>query len=124
MVISQDLIFSLAGLITAVGGAWLTISKISKDINKKQEENNNKILKLAKDELLKKEQQLESKIMLLEEKVENLEKNIQKDMDYLKESHSIEIKNLGDKIESLREEIRTQHAGVLQLLTEMVKQKD
>lgn len=124
MIISQELILSLAGIITAVGGAWLTIRKISKDLQKSQEENNNEILKLAKNDLLVKEQQLESKILSLEDKVENLEKGFQKDLEYLKESHNMEIKNLGEKIESLREEIQRQHAGVLNLLTKMLDQRD
>jgi hypothetical protein len=38
----------------------------------------------------------------------------------IKDTHALELKNLGDKIEALRNDLQNQHAGVLQLLTRLV----
>lgn len=114
-------LFPVAATITTLGGAWLTIRKIAKDAAKAKKEQAAEILHAAKeeDELLK--AKLDAKINAIRQELENLEENVSKDMNHLKETYNGEIKNLGQKIEDLRSELKNQHGQLVQLLTEMIK---
>jgi hypothetical protein len=50
--------------------------------------------------------------------------SLSKDLDHVKESHNAELKNLGEKIEEVRSELRFQHTQILQLLTKMVDERE
>lgn len=62
----------------------------------------------------------DSKITLLEQQIRSIEEMVNKDIIHLKESHSNEIKNLSEKIEELRDEVRNQHSQLVQLLSKLV----
>lgn len=110
----------IAGTVTTLGTAWLTIRKISKDASKAKREQAAEILHAAKEEDALLRSRLEAKIQALAVEVSNLEISVNKDMDHLKETYTSEIKNLGEKIESLRDELRNQHTGILSLLSKLV----
>lgn len=110
-------------LIIAISGLILTWQKIVKNAKKDREEHTAKILQSAKedDNLLK--AKLEARIEKIDAQLKNLELNVNKDMDHLKQTYSMEIKTLGDKIELLRDELRQQHSGLIDLLTKIVSKK-
>jgi hypothetical protein len=111
----------VAATTTALGTAWLTIRRIAKDAKKERKEIAAEILQSAKefDQALK--IKLESKIHNLDVKVDTLKDNIDKDIAHVRETYNSEIKFLGQKIESLREEVRGQHTQLVQLLTKMIE---
>lgn len=117
-------IVSISVSISAIGGAWLTIRKIAKDAEKTRKEQAAEILHEAKEADAEMKLKLEAKIAALSTQVKNLEVNVEKDLDHLKQTYNGEIRNLGQKIEELRSELRNQHGQLVQLLSEMIKNRD
>lgn len=114
-----QIMIPMGGLASLVG-IWLTMQKILKNIRREREEYSAKILQSAKEADSAVRSILESKIEKIHAELKNLELNINKDLNHIKESHSTELKNLGDKIEALRDELRQQSAGTLELLTRII----
>ena len=98
-----------------------TVRKVSKDARTARQEQANEILKVAReeDEFLK--GAMEAKLEAVKSQLANLELNVNKDLEHLKETYSGEIRNLGQKIEDLRSELKNQHGQLVGLLTEMIK---
>jgi hypothetical protein len=110
-------------LIVVMSGLVYTWTKIYRNVKKGQAEHSAKILQEAKEADAVIRAELEAKIEALSVKFTNLEVNIGKDIVYLKEAHAVELKNIGEKIELLRQELRAQNAGVLDLLSKIVSKK-
>lgn len=121
MEISQELILSLAGIVTAVGGAWLTVRKIQKDKEQQKEAFKASILAEAEESLKLKETALQAKIEAAEGRLDNLKESVEKDLAHLRETYNGEIKNLAVKIEDLRSDLRNQHTQMVSLLTKMIE---
>lgn len=124
-------ILAIAGAITVVGGAWLTVRKISKDYEKQGELEAAKTLQTAKEEASKVKALLVSDRALMlqsiEIKIENVQvdldthkASVAKDLSHIRETYNGEIRNLGIKIEDLRAELRNQHSQLVALLTKMI----
>lgn len=113
-------ILSSIGAVTALGGAILSVFKILKEVRKSRKTASDKILHEAKEhnDLIKAD--LEGKLNLLKSKLENLEASVTKDLIHIKETQASEIKNLGSKIEELRQEIHSGHASLISLLTRLI----
>lgn len=106
--------------ITAVSTAWYSVQKIIREYRKIQKSKSEKILEEAQeyDKLIK--EKLESKINILELEIHNLRDNVSKDLSSIKDSHALELKNLSDRIEMLRDDLRNQHSQLLSVLTKLV----
>lgn len=117
-------IMPLAAAITAVGGAWLTVRKIAKDAAKSKKELADEILQQAKEEDAQLKSSMEARVAALETALGTLEVSVNKDIEHLKETYANEIKNLGEKIEALRDQLNSQHSQLVNLLTEMIKKKN
>ncbi|CAM6004829.1 unnamed protein product [Sphagnum balticum] len=91
----------VAGTITVIGTAWLTIRKIAKDANKTKKEQAAEILHAAKEEDSLMKAKLEARIESVKAGLANLELNVNKDIGHLRETYNSEIRNLGQKIEEL-----------------------
>ena len=111
----------VAGTITVVGTAWLTIRKIAHDAEKSKKHQAAEILQAAKEEDALLKAKLDAKIETLKAQLANLELNVNKDMEHLRETYNNEIRVLGQKIEELRSELKNQHGQLVTLLTEMIK---
>lgn len=120
MEVTWEAIVAVAGAITVLGGSWLTIRKIQKDADASKKALSDEILKSAKEELAKKELELQAKLDKLNTRVETLEDSVEKDLQHLRETYNGEIRNLGQKIEDLRSELRNQHTQMVGLLTKMI----
>lgn len=122
--INVSALLSAAGIITAVGGAWLTIRKITKDVERQKKVQNAAILQAAKeaDSLLK--AKIDSQIHDLQSEIKTIKEVHQKDIEHLRETYNGEIKFLGQKIEELRSEVRNQHGQLVQLLSKMIENRD
>ncbi len=117
-------IMTLAGSIITVGTAISIIQKVVKNWNKSREEHVAQILQAAKEEVSHAKVKLEARIKDVEADLETLKVSMSKDLDHVKETHNAELKNLGEKIEEVRSELRFQHTQILQLLTKMVDDRD
>jgi sensor domain CHASE-containing protein len=106
--------------IVILGGAIITIQRIHANSRKERDVESAKTVQVAKEEMAILEAKLEGKINSLKAQVKNLESNVNKDLEHLKEVHSSEIKVLAGKIEELRDELRAQHVGILNLLNKLV----
>lgn len=111
---------SIASAISVLGGAWLMIRKIAKDADRSKKNHAAAILQSAKeaDSLIK--TKLDGKIHDLEAQIRNYQENTEKDIEHLKETYSNEIKNLGEKIENLRDEVNSHHSQIIVLLGKML----
>lgn len=114
-----QLAIPLGGLASLVG-IWLTMQKILRNVRKEREEYALKILQNAKEADFAIKEKLEAKIEKVHAELKNLELNINKDLAHVKEAHSTDLRNLADKIEALRDELRQQSAGTLELLTKII----
>lgn len=128
-------ILAIAGAITAVGGAWLTIRKIAKDFRRERELEKAQILHQTKEELnkfkLESKAERATKIAEIDASIDRVQselnahkESVEKDLQHMRETYNGEIRNLGQKIEDLRTELRTQHGQLVGLLTKMIEPKD
>lgn len=112
------------GALIAIGTLVLTVQKILKNVKKAKEEERAKILQEAKEQVASVKIELEAKIDGLEEKLKNVETSVGKDLSHLKDLHESEIKVLGEKIESLRDELKTQHVQLMTILTKLIDERN
>lgn len=121
--ISVGTLAAVAGAITAIGGAYLTVRKVQKDHKSERELEAAKVLQDAKEALVLVETKLASEIDSLKLALENLQDNVDKDISHMRETYNGEIRFLGQKIEELRSEVRNQHGQLVGLLTKMIDKK-
>lgn len=122
--INMSTLLSVAAMITAFGTAWLTIRKIAKDMEKQKKVQAAAILQSAKEADAALVLKLETRIHDLETNVRVMKDTHNADIEHLKETYSSEFKNLGTKIEELRDELRQQSQNILGLLSKMIDRKD
>lgn len=115
----QNLV-SAAGMVITLGTAILTVMKVNRTIKKDREEQEAKILQSAKEEDALVRSQLEGKIKAQEIEISNMKEIFAKDIEHLRETHSGQIANLGEKIEQLRDELRRQHTQMVDLLSKLI----
>ena len=110
----------------AMGGATLTVTlqKVFKNFRKEREEYSAKILQSAKEDDSRLRIRLEARLDKMETQIVTLETKINSDIDHLKEIYSAEIRVLGEKIETLRDELRNQHSQMVTLLSKLIDNKD
>lgn len=119
-----ELILSGAGAITAIGGAIFTIQKVFKNFRADKAEFKAEIIQEAKEDGAKAKLELEAKINALQVQLTTLKESVEKDLEHIRETYNGEIRNLGQKIEDLRVELRDQHGNLVQLLTKLIDNRD
>jgi chromosome segregation ATPase len=117
-------LMTFVGAIVTLGTALHIVQKIVRNWRKAKEESSAKILQAAKEEISLAKMKLEARIKDVESDLENLRISLSKDLEHAKEQYSIELKNLGEKIEETRKELRYHHTQILQLLTKMVEDRE
>lgn len=120
MEITWEAILAVSGAISAIGGAWMTVRKIAKNAEDEKKRHAAEILQIAKEEISEKEKEIKAKIEALDTRIETLEHSVDKDLQHMRETYNSEIRNLGQKIEDLRSELRNQHTQMVSLLTKMI----
>lgn len=118
--IELSMIIAAAAAFTTIGGAYLTFRRIQKDARAEREAYTVNILKEAEERDNDLRTALETKIESLKKELENLEETVNKDLEHIRETYNGEIRNLGQKIEELRQELRQQHGNLVKLLTKMI----
>ena len=122
--INMSTILSIAAIVTAVGGAWLTVRKIAKDLERQKKLHTTEILQAAREADSSLRTKLEGRIHELEIDMKSIKENHQKDIAHMKETYNGELRFLGQKIEELRSEVRNQHGQLVQLLSKMIEKND
>jgi hypothetical protein len=120
-VLDFQIIMSVIGAFIAIGTAWITIKKIMNYNKSDKKAQSNEILRQAREEMDLKSKEMELRVQAVEDRMANLEKNVEKDIDYIKQAYTNEIKMLGEKIENLRDELRGNHANLLGLITKLIE---
>lgn len=116
--IPLGLIITLSGLIYT----WIKIAReVKKERDKDRKEITATILQTAKEEDALMKAKLEARIEKIDAQVASLELSINKDISHLKETYSSEIRNLGKKIEDLRDELRSTHGQLVSLLSTLIE---
>jgi hypothetical protein len=111
---------AIGGAATAIGGVYTACHKLMARSKKKKEAYRQALLKEAKEEAEKIKDDLESKINRLKVDFETQKSNISKDLEFFKQTHNSQINVLGEKIETLRSDLASQHSALLTLLTKLV----
>lgn len=110
----------VVGVLIAIAGGWLTVSKIKtafmNEIHERIEKEVQNARNIAEGDL----KSVELKIDNLSKDIDNLEKKIEGDIDNVKSIYNSEIKSLAEKIESLRDQVQTQHSQLVDLLTRLI----
>lgn len=134
-VIEWSSFLALAGAVSVLGGAWLTIRKLNSDYKKERDAESAKILQSAKEEVAKlkiewnsekslRTAETNGKIELVQNDLDGFKESVSKDFAHVRETYNGEIRNLGTKIEELRSELRNQHGQLVGLLTKMIDNRD
>jgi len=114
---------AIGGLATAVGVIFGGVRHIILISKRKKEEYRQAILSEAKEEAEKIIKNLEFKLKTLEDEFQVQKDSTNKDFQHFKETYNAEVKTLGEKIESLREDLMQQHQALVGLLTRLVDSK-
>jgi hypothetical protein len=114
---------TVTGAAATVGTVFVTVQKILKNFKRSHEERNAQVLQAAKEELSITKLKLEARIGALEASLETLKEGVSRDIAHVKETHSAELKNLGERIQEVREQLHLQHTQILQLLTALIDSK-
>lgn len=114
-------IASAAAVVSTAAGAYLKIRKINQDHFKQRKIAEAALLQKAKEEDAKLKVAMEAKIDTLSAELSNFKESVNKDFDHVRETYNGEIRNLVDKIEDLRTELRNQFGQVVSILTKMIE---
>ena len=113
-------LITMAGMVITIGTAVLTVLKVNRTLKKDREEQEAKILQQAKEEDSTLRASLQSQIDAKDVEIKNLKESFAKDIEHLRETHSSQIANLGEKIEQLRDELRDRHGQMVELLSKLI----
>jgi len=115
---------SMIGAVIGAIGTLLTVAvSLSKLKSSFQKEINDKIIAEVANARTIAESDLKAvdlKLDALTRDIANLEKKVDKDIDHVKAIYNSEIKQLAEKIESLREDVQKQHQQLVSLLTKLI----
>lgn len=89
-------------------------------IERRNERKKQEIIKIARFEANEVRRSCEEKLKDLEIQLQIQKDNVAKDLVHLKETYNAEIKVLGEKIETLREDLSNQHQNLVALLTKLI----
>jgi hypothetical protein len=113
-------IAGITGIVTGLGGIYTGFKHLKASSNRKKEAYKESILCQASQDMEKIRLGLEEKIKIIEIELENQKQNVSKDFEHFKDTHNAEVKVLGEKIESLRQDLSQQHQALVNLLTKLI----
>lgn len=115
-----ETIIAICGALGALLTAIYYMQNITKNFKNDKKEFKAEIIQNAKEEDSKLKTEIEGKLNALQQELEALKESVNKDLGHMKETYNGEIRNLGEKIEDLRSELRKQHGSLVNLLTKML----
>ena len=119
----QSLIIQIALAASTLAGLYVSVGQLKSGFKKELEDETAKALDLVKATSQTDVVMLKGQIDNLAKEINRLEDSFQKDVSHIRETYNSEIRNLGHKIEELREEVRGQHSQLVTLLTKLVSER-
>lgn len=116
----STLLEASGAVISGLGSVYVGIKHLKYSFQDKKSKERQAILDKANEELAKVEDKLNKKINSLQLEFETHKTSLSKDLDFMQSTYNAEIKVLGERIESLREDLVTQHGQLVNLLTQLV----
>jgi hypothetical protein len=116
----------LGTVLTALGsiaGLWLTFIQIKKKVAEEFQSKVNSAIDTAAKAGEHQADLLRRELELLDGKIQSLESSFAKDVEHIKSTYNNEIKNLAERIDVLRDEVRGQHSQLVGILTKMLNDK-
>jgi uncharacterized protein YaaR (DUF327 family) len=104
----------------SIASVILTAQKFIKNIKAERDQENEKILQKAMDEIESAREMLEVKLDICFDEIDSLKELVEKDVENIREMYEKDIKNLNDKVNDLREEVRNQNNQILALLSKLI----
>lgn len=104
----------------SIASVFLTAQKLVKHLKSEKEKEIEQVLEKAMAELQKEKTLLDMKIQACFDENERLRESLEKEIEFTRTSYEIEVRNLGEKIESLKEEVRSQNTQILNLLSKLI----
>jgi hypothetical protein len=104
----------------SIASVFLTAQKLIRHLKSEKEKEIEQVLDKAMAELQKEKTLLEMKIQACFDENERLKESLEKEIEFTRSSYEMEVKNLGEKIESLKEEVRSQNTQILNLLAKLI----
>lgn len=119
----QEFYGPAAGAVVALATGLSVFFKLKSNLDKIVDDRVRQALSEMLDGKDKTEISLGFKIEQTIKEISNLEKKIDKDILNVKEIYNSEIRSLGEKIESLRDQMQNQHKQMIELLSKMISDK-
>jgi len=110
------LIGSLSGILAPLA----IVQRLLKNHKKDKDFETAKLIHMVKEEVSQVDKRLTREVLALEEAMEIMRSGFAKDLEHTKESHETKLESLSEKIEQLREEVRSQHSQLIALLTKLI----
>ena len=121
--------FSWAGIeataaaITAIYPFYIGAKHTLAHFRKKRDDRHKAILKQATEEVAKVKAELEEKLKSLRDDLDAQKERVSVELEHIREIYNSEIRVLGEKIETLRQDIQIGHQSLVALLTKLVNSK-
>jgi polyhydroxyalkanoate synthesis regulator phasin len=108
---------SAATALAGVAGAWF---KAKKDIKAEIA----KDIQALKDHYKAEHEKVDLRLDAVRNEILGLEKKVERDIEHVRMTYNSEVRNLTEKVEGLREEVRQHHGQLLGLLAKLVSSED
>lgn len=119
----HSLIAPIVIALSTLIGLYLSVAKIKAGFKEELQKETEKAIEYARDSAKSDIALLNTQIEGLSKEINRLEDSFNKDVSHIRETYNNEIRNLGHKIEELREEVRGQHSQLVTLLTKLVSER-
>ena len=106
----------------SIASLFVTAQKLIKDIKAEREQENEKILKKALEEIENAKEMTEIKIDICFDEIDSLRASTEKDIENLKKSYEKELENIKEKVDDIKEEVRNQNNQILSLLSKLISE--
>ncbi len=115
-----DAFKALAEPIGTISGAVYALYRVSHKLKKDREHENAKILQEAKESVAATKLELDNDIEALKVEIQTLKSSTATELAHIKETNNNEIASLAEKIQLLRDDLRTQHVSLMTLVTKLI----
>jgi len=117
---SPEILGAVLGALGTIGTVIVTFSKLKESFRKEVDKEIKVAIESARNIADADIKAFNLRLDSVSRDIENLSDKIDRDIDHVKIIYNGEIRSLGEKIESLREDVQKQHAQLVSLLTKLI----
>lgn len=115
---------TIASIIVTLASAYIGLKKLQAESKKEKAEHDAIILLEAKEAIASLEREINSKFEALRKEIDNQKEIVDQEIGHVKETYGADMSNVTQKLEELREDVRTQNNQMISLLTKMAEPKE